>query len=89
VDAGPQRVPDVLAHDAAVQAGPEQLSCRRVQARQVQTEAAYRATADLHRGEVAIVHDRRVSELVDGCGPAVDLEAKDLHIPSRYWPARR
>ena len=38
-----------------------------------------RPAPDLHSGEVAEVHDRRICELISGRGPAVDLNARNVH----------
>jgi hypothetical protein len=76
---GAERVPRVRPHQFAVQAAGEQFPRGRVKARQVQAKTAHRAAADLHRGEVAVVRDRRVSQLAGGRRCAVDLDMRGTH----------
>ena len=77
-------MPDVPAHQAAVQARPEQFPRRGVKPRHVQAQAARRAVPHLHSGEVAVVYDRRIRELVSSRRPAVDLNARNVHERRLY-----
>lgn len=77
-------MPDVCSHQLAVQPAPEQLPRSRIEAGQMKAETAYGAAANLHRGEVAVVHDRLMRELIDGGGPAVDLDSQDAHERQPY-----
>jgi len=79
-------VADARSHQLAVQPAPEQLPRRRIKAGQMKAETAHRTAPDLHHGEVAVVHERRVGKLTGRSWPTVDLDMQDRHERPPYRP---
>jgi len=77
-------VPDVGPHLFEVQAAVEQLPRGVLQPAQVQVEAAGSTVSYLHGGEVAVVDQGQVLQVVGGCRPPVDLDADRYGAHGRH-----